>query len=39
MTTSLYEVLDRLVAFDTVSSHSILPAIEYLADQMAGHGL
>ncbi|MBV8451086.1 MAG: M20 family metallopeptidase, partial [Deltaproteobacteria bacterium] len=39
MATYLYEVLDRLIAFDTVSSHSILPAIEYLADQMAGHGL
>jgi acetylornithine deacetylase len=39
MATYLYEVLDRLIAFDTVSSHTILPAIEYLADQMAGHGL
>jgi acetylornithine deacetylase len=39
MATYLYEVLDRLIAFDTVSSHSILPAIEYLGDQMAGHGL
>jgi acetylornithine deacetylase len=39
MATYLYEVLDRLIAFDTVSSHSILPAVEYLADQMAGHGL
>lgn len=39
MATYLYEVLDRLIAFDTVSSNSILPAIEYLADQMAGHGL
>ncbi|HJU09363.1 MAG TPA: M20/M25/M40 family metallo-hydrolase, partial [Candidatus Binataceae bacterium] len=39
MATYLYEVLDRLISFDTVSSHSILPAIDYLADQMAGHGL
>ena len=38
MATYLYEVLDRLIAFDTVSSHSILPAVEYLADEMAGHG-
>jgi acetylornithine deacetylase len=38
MATYLYEVLDRLIAFDTVSSHSILPAMEYLADQMTGHG-
>jgi acetylornithine deacetylase len=34
----LYQVLDRLIAFDTVSSHTIVPAIEYLADQMVGHG-
>jgi len=39
MATYLYEVLDRLIAFDTVSSHSILPAVEYLADQLTGHGL
>jgi acetylornithine deacetylase len=39
MATYLYEVLDRLIAFDTVSSHSILPAIDYLADQMTAHGL
>jgi len=39
MATYLYEVLERLIAFDTVSSHSLLPAIEYLADQMTGHGL
>jgi acetylornithine deacetylase len=39
MATYLYEVLDRLIAFNTVSSQSLLPAIEYLADQMAGHGL
>jgi acetylornithine deacetylase len=39
MATYLYDVLDRLIAFDTVSSHSILPAMEYLAEQMSGHGL
>jgi len=39
MSTYLYEILDRLIAFDTVSAHSILPAMEYLADQMRGHGL
>ncbi|MBV8054298.1 MAG: hypothetical protein JO071_03550, partial [Deltaproteobacteria bacterium] len=39
MATYLYEVLDRLIAFDTVSSHSILPAVEYMAAQMTGHGL
>jgi acetylornithine deacetylase len=39
MATYLYEVLDRLIAFDTVSSHSLLPAIEYLADHMSAHGL
>ncbi len=38
MATYLYEVLDRLIAFDTVSAHSILPAMEYLGDEMAGHG-
>lgn len=38
MATYLYEVLDRLIAFDTVSSNSILPAVEYLADQMISHG-
>jgi acetylornithine deacetylase len=35
----LYEVLERLIAFDTVSTHSDLPAIEYLADHMERHGL
>jgi acetylornithine deacetylase len=39
MATYLYEVLDRLIAFNTVSSESLIPAIDYLADQMAGHGL
>jgi acetylornithine deacetylase len=38
MATYLYEVLDRLIAFDTVSTHSLVPAIDYLADQMTGHG-
>jgi acetylornithine deacetylase len=38
MPTYLYQVLDRLIAFDTVSAHSIIPAMEYLADQMASHG-
>jgi acetylornithine deacetylase len=38
MATYLYEVLDHLIAFDTVSSHSLVPAMEYLADQMTGHG-
>jgi acetylornithine deacetylase len=31
MITYLYEVLDRLIAFDTVSVNSDLPAMEYLA--------
>ena len=39
MASYLYEVLERLIGFDTVSSRTLLPAIEYLADQMAGHGL
>jgi acetylornithine deacetylase len=38
MSTYLYDVLDRLIAFDTVSAHTIIPAMAYLADQMAGHG-
>lgn len=38
MTSYLYEVLNRLIAFDTVSSRSILPAADYLADHMIGHG-
>jgi acetylornithine deacetylase len=39
MASYLYEVLERLIAFDTVSSHSIIPAVDYLADQMTSHGL
>src|SRR5260370_21168572 len=34
----LYEVASRLVGFDTVSAKSDLPAIEYLAKELAGHG-
>jgi acetylornithine deacetylase len=34
----LYEVLERLIGFDTVSSHSDIPAMEYLAGHMANHG-
>jgi acetylornithine deacetylase len=34
----LYEVLERLVAFDTVSTNSDVPAVQYLADCMARHG-
>ena len=36
--THLYEVLDRLIAFDTVSSHSDVPAMEYLAGEFDGAG-
>ncbi len=39
MSNYLYEVLDRLIAFDTVSSHSDIPAMEYLADHLDRHGL
>ncbi len=35
----LYEVLERLIAFDTVSSCTVLPAVEYLADQLDSNGL
>jgi acetylornithine deacetylase len=38
MSTHLYEVLERLVAFDTVSSHSDVPAMEYLASEFDGAG-
>lgn len=38
MKTYLYEVLDRLIAFDTVSTNSDLPAMEYLADELDRHG-
>jgi len=34
----LDEVLERLIAFDTVSTHSDIPAMEYLADHLDGHG-
>lgn len=34
----LYEVLERLVAFDTVSTNSDIPAVQYLADCMERHG-
>ena len=33
MNSYLYEVLDRLIAFDTVSSNSDILAMEYLADE------
>jgi acetylornithine deacetylase len=38
MSTHLYEVLERLVAFDTVSIHSDVPAMEYLASEFDGAG-
>ncbi|HEX3409214.1 MAG TPA: M20 family metallopeptidase [Candidatus Binataceae bacterium] len=38
MSTHLYEVLERLIAFDTVSSHSDVPAMEYLASELDGAG-
>ncbi len=38
MSTHLYEVLERLVAFDTVSIHSDVPAMEYLAGEFDGAG-
>jgi acetylornithine deacetylase len=34
----LYEVLDKLIAFDTVSSNSDVPAMEFLADRLTTHG-
>ena len=34
----LYEVLDRLVAFDTVSSNSDVPAMEFVAERLVAHG-
>ena len=37
-TNYLYDVLQRLVAFDTVSTHSNLPAIQFLADHFDRHG-
>ncbi|MGH7916132.1 MAG: M20 family metallopeptidase [Candidatus Binataceae bacterium] len=38
MNTYLNEVLARLIAFDTVSAHSDVPAMEYLAGQLEQHG-
>jgi len=38
MSTYLYEVLERLVGFDTVSANSDLAAAEDLADHIAAHG-
>jgi acetylornithine deacetylase len=38
MSTYLYDVLERLIAFDTVSSHSDVPAMEHLAGHMERHG-
>jgi len=38
MSTHLYEVLERLIAFDTVSIHSDVPAMEYLASEFDGAG-
>jgi acetylornithine deacetylase len=38
MSTHLYEVLERLIAFDTVSTHSDTPAMEYLASELDGAG-
>jgi acetylornithine deacetylase len=35
----LYEVLERLIAFDTVSSHSDIPAMDYIAGHLERHGL
>ena len=38
MSAYLYEVLERLVAFDTVSSNSDAPAMEFLAERLRAHG-
>ena len=38
MSAYLYEVLERLVAFDTVSSNSEVPAMEFLAERLTTHG-
>jgi acetylornithine deacetylase len=38
MSAYLYEVLERLVAFDTVSSKSDAPAMEFLAERLGSHG-
>src|SRR5260370_12632337 len=37
MSTYLYDVLERLIAFDTVSSHSDVPAMEHLVGHMERH--
>jgi acetylornithine deacetylase len=37
MSAYLYEVLERLVAFDTVTSNSDAPAIEFLAGRLKAH--
>jgi acetylornithine deacetylase len=38
MDSYLTEVATRIVAFDTVSERSNIPAVEYLADHLEGHG-
>jgi acetylornithine deacetylase len=38
MSAYLYEVLERLVAFDTVSSNSDVPAMEFMAERLKAHG-
>jgi acetylornithine deacetylase len=38
MSAYLYEVLERLVAFDTVSTKSDAPAMEFLAERLGSHG-
>src|SRR5260370_34707428 len=38
MSAYLYEVLERLVAFDTVSFNSDVPAMEFMAERMTAHG-
>ncbi len=38
MSMHLYEVLERLIAFDTVSTHSDTPAMEYLASDFDSAG-
>lgn len=39
MSKYLYEVLDRLIAFDTVSTHSDVPAMEFLAEHVDRCGM
>lgn len=38
MSAYLYEVLERLVSFDTVSSNSDAPAMEFMAERLKAHG-